>query len=793
MTGQPSDQRLVEPTTKLRDAVLDAVFLTVEADMLADQMAHAAVGTDALRAMADAAASFGVTTVGSWRELSATRRPADSSDGRFKVGEVRAGTTVAPAVVGPAVEITGDIHEAARVTAGLCTRLLADAGDDTLVVVADELGVFPSEAVEVIEEAGFSGRVCGLREAGEYLSAMTGTDRGRVVALLSGSVHALGGDARSALQALVVAGGHLVGVWNAPSGISGTDLLVLRSGRSATWEVGGTSVPLRIDDPPDRALVGEVARRWAESTRAATESVQGLDALVPDELLAANSADGLAIPVGVGAEGPWALRFDEHASHGLVIGATGTGKTTLFHTLVHSAASRYPASELHIWLVDMKQGTGFATYVPQPGRPSLPQVRVVAASNDRAFALAVLEHLVDQIDFRAKLFKSQVPRVDSLAAYRATDQRLPRVLAVIDEFQVLFDRDDNLAERGWDALNTLSRQGRAYGIHLLLGSQHLGGLQGAILSRREGIFSNLAIRVDLATHHQSQQRTATVSTIKDRPLTVTAADPHDLEELRSRIADASGAPLPTPFVYDDTLPPTLSEVIDHHHPAALDGPRVRFGRAVAVDRDAAVELDPAPGRNVAVFTAAGNTDLAVGALSAGAVSAALNYPPGHATFVIVDLLPEGSDHEHVPRLLADIALAPDGRLFDDLGEALSFAAETDGPVFTVVFGLDPAHDGLGELLAAGPPAQHWYLTWWADTTTLTAAAGRKALELVGVRLAIGHDPSEANAITGRREAIPTDRAALYDGHQPTHGIQLIPYPPPDEDLASSIPQQRPTP
>ena len=52
---------------------------------------------------------------------------------------------------------------------------------------------------------------------------------------------------------------------------------------------------------------------------------------------------------------------------------------------------------------------------------------------------------------------------------------MPRVLLVIDEFQELFVADDKLAQDASLLLDRLVRQGRAFGVHVLLGSQTLGG------------------------------------------------------------------------------------------------------------------------------------------------------------------------------------------------------------------------------------------------------------------------------------------------------------------------------
>src|SRR5882757_3497400 len=52
---------------------------------------------------------------------------------------------------------------------------------------------------------------------------------------------------------------------------------------------------------------------------------------------------------------------------------------------------------------------------------------------------------------------------------------MPRVLLLMDEFQELFVEDDRVSQGAALLLDRIVRQGRAFGIHVLLGSQTLGG------------------------------------------------------------------------------------------------------------------------------------------------------------------------------------------------------------------------------------------------------------------------------------------------------------------------------
>ncbi len=66
-----------------------------------------------------------------------------------------------------------------------------------------------------------------------------------------------------------------------------------------------------------------------------------------------------------------------------------------------------------------------------------------------------------------------------MPGYRAkTGNVLPRTVLVMDEFHVLFERDDKASTRGAELLDRVIRQGRAFGMHSILASQTLAGLVG---------------------------------------------------------------------------------------------------------------------------------------------------------------------------------------------------------------------------------------------------------------------------------------------------------------------------
>ena len=70
---------------------------------------------------------------------------------------------------------------------------------------------------------------------------------------------------------------------------------------------------------------------------------------------------------------------------------------------------------------------------------------------------------------------------------------MPRILLIVDEFQEFFTEDDKIAQEASLLLDRLVRQGRAFGIHVLLGSQTLGGAY----SLARSTLGQMAVRIAL--------------------------------------------------------------------------------------------------------------------------------------------------------------------------------------------------------------------------------------------------------------------------------------------------------
>ncbi|HJQ81797.1 MAG TPA: FtsK/SpoIIIE domain-containing protein, partial [Lacipirellulaceae bacterium] len=177
------------------------------------------------------------------------------------------------------------------------------------------------------------------------------------------------------------------------------------------------------------------------------------------------------------------------SQHLLVCGKTGSGKSTFLHALITNAALLYGPDEVEFYLIDFKKGVEFKTYATH----NLPHARAIAVESDREFGLSVLERLDAELRRRGDLFRAAgVQDVPDFHKARPKEH-MPRVLLVVDEFQELFVEDDKLAQDSALLLDRLVRQGRAFGIHVLLGSQTLSGAY----SLARSTMGQMAVRVAL--------------------------------------------------------------------------------------------------------------------------------------------------------------------------------------------------------------------------------------------------------------------------------------------------------
>ena len=186
-------------------------------------------------------------------------------------------------------------------------------------------------------------------------------------------------------------------------------------------------------------------------------------------------------------EGAVELRLGGEDNHVLLGGTTGSGKSNLIHVLIHSLCYRYSPDELRLFLLDYKDGLEFGKYV-EDGRAWLPHIESVSVHNDPAYALSML----DAIQRECLARKRQFAGARNYAEFRAARGKMPRIVIIIDEFHKLFETSD--AEGMSARLMQVLKQGRAYGVHLILATQTLASSD---IPNLAGMLGQIPIRLAL--------------------------------------------------------------------------------------------------------------------------------------------------------------------------------------------------------------------------------------------------------------------------------------------------------
>jgi S-DNA-T family DNA segregation ATPase FtsK/SpoIIIE len=274
---------------------------------------------------------------------------------------------------------------------------------------------------------------------------------------------------------------------------AGAVLEATGDGRLRYLEPGKRERWLRADLPPvescetvARAMTPVLLRtRQGRSTTVDSGSLLDLLGLASVDQFPTSRPDAattpealLRTPIGIADDGsPLLLDLKEAAEggmgpHGLLVGATGSGKSELLRTLVTGLALTHAPEQLAVILVDFKGGATFAELT------ALPHVAGVITNLERDLTMVdrMREALFGELERRQRALQKagNFDRVRDYQAHRAANPAadlapLPSLLVIVDEFgELLAARPDFL-----DLFTSIGRTGRSLSVHLLLASQRL--------------------------------------------------------------------------------------------------------------------------------------------------------------------------------------------------------------------------------------------------------------------------------------------------------------------------------
>ncbi len=189
------------------------------------------------------------------------------------------------------------------------------------------------------------------------------------------------------------------------------------------------------------------------------------------------------------------FEIGEAQNHTLICGRSGSGKSNFLHVLIQNLAFYYAPNEVQLFLLDYKEGVEFNAYADPA---ILEHARLVSVASSVGFGVSFLSWLCKEMQERANLFKQFGAK--DLSGYRKHGE-MPRLIVVIDEFQVLFsDSATKEKERVEAYLTTLLKKGRSYGVHLILATQIM---RGTDINR--SIMAQIANRIALPMDAEDSQ------------------------------------------------------------------------------------------------------------------------------------------------------------------------------------------------------------------------------------------------------------------------------------------------
>lgn len=513
--------------------------------------------------------------------------------------------------------------------------------------------------------------------------------------------------------------------------------------------------------------------------------------LMPPDHWREHSGAGLVTPVG---------RFDgtdvdvvlgDSSPHALVGGPSGSGKTNFLYALLGGLTARYSPHELELYLLDFKEGVSFAQFTPGRRDPTwLPHARLVGVNvnADREFGVALLQFLADTMRERAAVAKQyEVTKLEELRR-EDPDTRWPRIVAVIDEFQYLFADRDVVATTAARLLEDVARRGRSQGIHLVLASQDVSGIEA--FWGKSAIFEQFMLRVALPKARRVLVETndAAVELPRRHAVINHESGVRQGNQL-ARIPDATGrdtfdalqkelwrkreVDLPQPRLFDGSHVPVFADSPDIRRLRPGTGaPVAVLGQIIDVAGSAArTTLAGAPGRNLAVIGS--SVADAASVLGAAALSVARQHAAGTARFTLCPLVGDATEpvatlRDRLRLSGHDVHVVVREELSTRLGELAGeqAAARSRGiaddvtPHYLFCYGVDAAQslleakelgaqsglDHLRAVLRHGPDHHTHVFGWWRGVGRLRATLPIGQIEDVGPWVAFDVQGQELQAL-----------------------------------------------
>jgi len=199
-----------------------------------------------------------------------------------------------------------------------------------------------------------------------------------------------------------------------------------------------------------------------------------------------SSSEGISVPIGWDSNENiinFEIGFEYSEHHTLIGGRSGSGKSNLVNVIIQNMAFFYSHEEVELFLLDYKDGVEFNSYT----QPYLTHASLIAVNSNVSYGLSFLEYILEEKNRRSELFK-ELNSKDFKEYREKTDKKLSRIVIIIDEFQTLFTTRDRIKIE--QIFAEILRKGRSFGIHLILSTQTLSGVDVGSMSQLKSQIGN---------------------------------------------------------------------------------------------------------------------------------------------------------------------------------------------------------------------------------------------------------------------------------------------------------------
>ena len=516
----------------------------------------------------------------------------------------------------------------------------------------------------------------------------------------------------------------------------------------------------------------------------------------------------------------------------MIAGKTGSGKSTLLHTLIVNLALNYSPQEVQLYLIDFKKGVEFKPYALH----ELPHARVIAIESEREFGVSVLQRLDAEMHARGELFRQTDVR--GLEAYRnaCPDTPLPRIVLLVDEFQEFFIDDDRLARDAALLLDRLVRQGRAFGIHVVLGSQTLAGaysltratigqmavrialqcgdVDGRLILGEDNAGARLLTRPGQAIFNDANGDEASNSVFQTAWLPDEQRELY-LEQVRKLARERPAGPLHQ-VVFEGNVSPevSLNRPLYDLLLSAGGGPAPRAAKAwlgdpVAIAEPVVAVFERQSGNNLVTIGA--SDDAALGMALTALVSLAAHHSPAAAMkLYLINGLPFEERHQPLLELASRLLTGSAGRrevsgvvgeVAAEVDRRIGAGSERAGPVYLLLVGMQHLRDlrrtdedagsfrggglagpagQLAKILRDGPGVGVFTLVWSDTLSAVQRCLDRQGLREFALRVAFQMNAGDSTTLIDTPQAGKLGPyAALYCNEQRGRLDKFRPYGLPD--------------